>query len=242
MTNTVEFPVPPSGSAPGAATGRGMLASPSPSPSPSTSTSGPGRKPAVVLLQEWWGVNSHIENLCTRMAAEGFVVLAPDLYHGAVARNAEDAGKLMNALDWDLALREIAGAVEFLRNHEETNGKVGVMGFCMGGALTFGAACRIKGLGAAVPFYGLPPSAYAQWSDVDAPILAHFAQQDDWAKASAAEEVRSILKAQGKAMDLHVYDASHAFVNDTRPDVHHPQAAALAWQRTVAFFQKHLSS
>jgi carboxymethylenebutenolidase len=197
--------------------------------------------PALVLIQEWWGVNDHIRSLLERLAAEGFLVIAPDLYHGKSTRDPEEASKLMTALDTLRAVKEIGGAVDFLRTHERSTGKVGVLGFCMGGALTFASACHIEGLGAAVPFYGIPPAEKVDYSRVTAPILAHFASRDGWAQPERAREIQQQLESFGKtSMRLEIYEADHAFMNDTRPEVYHPEAAALAWSRTVEFFRQNL--
>lgn len=201
---------------------------------------GNDRAPGVVLIQEWWGVNDHIRSLLGRLAAEGFVALAPDLYHGTVTRDPEEAGRLLNALDKPRAIEEIAGAVSYLTGHPRSNGKVGVMGFCMGGAFTFASAAMIPDIGAAVPFYGIPSPA-PDYTQVRAPILAHFASRDGWAKASDAEALQRQLQGLGKSMELHVYDADHAFVNDTRPEVYAPEAAKLAWERSVAFLRRNLT-
>jgi carboxymethylenebutenolidase len=195
----------------------------------------PGKRPGVVLIHEWWGLNEQIQSVAQKWASEGFVALVPDLYHGHVvpigdAKNAEAA---MKKLDVEKALQEITGAIAFLRTHPRCTGKVAVTGYCMGGALSFAIACRVPGLAAVVPFYGLPPSA--DWSRVDAPIQAHFAKQDDWATVEAAEEVQRALAKYKHQMELHVYDAKHAFCNDQRPEVYNPEAAALAWQRAVEF-------
>jgi carboxymethylenebutenolidase len=109
----------------------------------------------------------------------------------------------------------------------------------MGGKLTFVAAAAIPEIAAAVPFYGVPSPA-TDYSKVKAPILAHFAAHDDWAKPAAAEAIQKQLVARGQSMELHVYDAQHAFVNDTRPDVYSPDVAKLAWDRTIAFLKQHL--
>lgn len=201
---------------------------------------GDGKAPAVVLIQEWWGVNDHIRSLLDRLAAEGFVALAPDLYHGTVTRDPEEASRLLNALDKPRAVEEIAGAVSYLTGHPRGNGKVGVMGFCMGGAFAFASAAMIPEIGAAVPFYGIPSPA-PSYADVSAPILAHFASRDGWAKASDAEALQRQLQGLGKSMELHVYDADHAFMNDTRPEVYAPEAAKLAWERSIAFLRRNLA-
>jgi carboxymethylenebutenolidase len=201
---------------------------------------GSGKVPAIVLVQEWWGVNDHIRSLATRLAAEGFLVLAPDLYHGTTTKDAGEAGELMQALDTVAAVDDIAGAAAHLRKHARANGKVGVTGFCLGGALSFASACHVEGLSAVVPFYGIPPEDKVDWTKVTAPIQAHVATRDAWVTVAKAEAVKEKLAAAGKAVELCVYDADHAFVNDTRPEVYAPDAAKLAWSRMVSFFKTHL--
>jgi carboxymethylenebutenolidase len=199
-----------------------------------------GKGPGLVLVQEWWGLNDHVRSLIDRFAAAGFVTLAPDLYHGVSTKDPAEAGKLMTALDGKRALDEIAGAVAFLASHERGNGKVGITGFCMGGAYAFAAACNVPELGAAVPFYGIPPEANADYAKCKVPIQAHFARRDEWATVAGAEAIKKKLEGFGQSMELHVYDADHAFVNDTRPEVHAPAEAKLAWDRAVAFLHAHL--
>jgi carboxymethylenebutenolidase len=201
---------------------------------------GSGKAPGVVLIQEYWGVNDHIRSLVDRLAAAGFVAFAPDLYHGKVTKSADEAGKLMGALDWKRALDEIAGAEKFVASHARCNGNVGVMGFCMGGALSFAASENVPGFKAVVPFYGLKSADEFDASKVHAPVMAHFAKRDPWAKPEYGEKVAQKMKAAGKSMELHVYDADHAFVNDTRPEVHSAESAKLAWDRSVKFLQQHL--
>ncbi len=195
--------------------------------------------PAVVLIHEWWGLNDHIRKVAERLAAEGFVAFAPDLYRGQVATNAADASALMTALDWSRALADLDGTLTAAAAHASTHGKVGVMGFCMGGALTFAAAARFGArVGAAVPYYGIPPGYDP--GTVTAPLMAHFAVRDGWAKPELAVACQTAVHAAGRSMELHVYDADHAFANDTRPEVYNPAAAALAWSRTVTFFRERL--
>lgn len=198
------------------------------------------KAPGVVLIQEWWGLNDHIRSMMGRLSKAGFVVVAPDLYHGRSTKNPDEAAQLMGSLDFSLALSEIGGAAAYLRGHERCTGKVGVMGFCMGGALSFAAATQVPGLSAVVPFYGIPGAEHADYSKVTAPILAHFATRDGWAKVEGAEAILEGMKARGQAMELCVYEADHAFMNDTRPDVYSAEAAGLAWERSMAFLHKHL--
>ena len=195
-----------------------------------------GEPPAIVLLQEWWGINDHIKSLADRLANEGFLVVAPDLYHGKIAKDADEAGTLMTALDTLEAMKEIGGAAAFLKAHPRSNGKVGVIGFCLGGALSFAAACHVEGLSAVVPFYGVPPAEKVDYAKVTAPILAHFAKNDEWATVAGAEAIKAAVTGP---MELHVYDAGHAFVNDTRPEAYDPEAAKLAWDRAITFLRAH---
>ena len=203
--------------------------------------SGSGKAPTVVLIQEWWGINDHIKSLAERLAKEGFLVVAPDLYHGKIAKDAGEAATLMTELDTLAAMNDIAGAVSFLKEHARGNGKVGVIGFCMGGAMSFASACHVEGLSAIVPFYGTPPAEKVDYKKVTAPILAHFAKNDDWATVAKAQAIKTELDALGKPMQLEVYDAGHAFMNDTRPEAYDEKSAKLAWQRSVDFLKKHLS-
>jgi carboxymethylenebutenolidase len=192
------------------------------------------KAPAIVVIQEWWGVNEQIKGMCERFAAEGFNALAPDLYHGKVVdlEKSEEANHAMASLDWPRAIEEIAGAIAHLRAH--SSGKVAVTGFCMGGALSFVTATAVPGLAAVIPFYGVPPGG--DWSKVDAPIQAHTGSHDDWASPAKMEE---ILKQVKPAHELHVYDAQHAFMNEQRAEVYSPDSAKLAWERALAFLRKH---
>lgn len=225
MTTTVRF------GAKGGSEVAGELAEPS----------GTAKAPSVVLIQEYWGINAHVKSLADRLAKEGFLVVAPDLYHGKIAKDASEAGKLMTELDTLVAVKEIGAAAAYLREHPRGSGKVGVIGFCLGGALAFAAACHVEGLDAVVPFYGVPPAEKVDYSKVTAPILAHFAKTDAWASVDRAEAIKKQVEAAGGSMQLEVYDAGHAFVNDTRPEAYDEKSAKLAWQRTVDFLKKNLA-
>jgi carboxymethylenebutenolidase len=201
---------------------------------------GSGKAPGLLLLQEWWGVNDHIRKLADRFAEAGFVTLAPDLYHGKTTKDGTEAGKLMTALDGKQAMDDIAGAALTLLAHPRSNGKVGITGFCMGGAYSFAAASAIPELGAVVPFYGIPPVERLDFDKMKAPILAHFASRDQWATVAGAVELQKKVEAHHGSMRLEVYEADHAFVNDTRPEAYAPEAAKLSWERTIAFLHQHL--
>jgi carboxymethylenebutenolidase len=191
---------------------------------------------SLVLIQEWWGVNDHIRTLVDRFAKDGFLVVAPDLYHGKTTKDAGEAGKWMNELDTMQAVKEIGAAVAYLKEHPRSNGKVGVTGFCLGGALTLASACHVPGLAAAVSFYGIPPAEKVDYAKATIPVQMHVAKKDGWVTPEKAAEVKNQLRD----IELHLYDADHAFVNDTRPEVYDAANAKLAWERAVAFFQKHL--
>jgi carboxymethylenebutenolidase len=195
---------------------------------------GEGKAPAVVVIHEWWGLNDQIKTTLKRWAEEGFIAAAPDLYHGKVVPigQGDAADAAMKALDFPAAVKQIGETVEAIRKHPRCNGKVAVTGFCMGGALTLATAVNVRGLAAAVPYYGLPGDL--DWSKVDAPLQAHFAQHDDWATVAGAQKIKEAVKVP---MELHVYDAHHAFCNDQRPEVYNADACKQAWGRTVAFIR-----
>ena len=196
----------------------------------------------VIVVQEWHGINTEMKNKVARFAQEGFLALAPDLYHGAVAHNDQEAGKMMQALDFAKAIGEIGAAVAWAKEQPRSNGKVAVLGFCLGGALTIAAAANVPGLACAVPFYGVPDLSKLDLSKVSAPILAHFAGHDDWASPDKARQIQKDLTAKGKSFELHVYpDAGHAFMRDTDSSKFHAPSAKQAWDRTLAFLRTHLS-
>lgn len=195
---------------------------------------------SVVLIHEWWGLNDHTRDLAGRLAKAGFLTLAVDLYDGRSTKDPDEATKLMTSLDTDDAVDRVAGAVGWLRGHSRSNGKVGVTGFCMGGAMAFASACGVPHLGAVVPFYGVPNRDKVDYTKVTAPIQAHFAKNDDWASVAKAAAIRDELREHGQSLDLCEYDAGHAFVNDTRPEAYHAPSATLAWERMVGFFHQHL--
>ncbi len=201
---------------------------------------GTGKVGGVVVVQEWWGLNDTMKAKCARFAEGGFLSLAPDLFHGKRPKNEEEAGQAMSALDKKKAVVEIGDAVAFLKAHPRCSGKVAVAGFCLGGALTLAAAHSLEGLAAAIPFYGLPELAPADFSKVRVPIQAHFAKTDNWAKASVAEEIQKSVRAGGGHMDLYVYDAGHAFMRAGDPAVYSEASAKVAWQRAIEFLKRHL--
>ena len=202
-----------------------------------------GRGPGVVVIQEWWGLVPHIENVCDRFAAEGFVALAPDLYRGTKVSEPDEAGKEMMALQLDRAGKDMSGAVDEVKRRSSGD-KVGVVGFCMGGGLALVLATqRPDVVDACVSFYGLIPWPEAQpdFSKLSGAVLVHVAAKDEYFSPTAAAALEQQLGALGKDAEFHVYEgADHAFFNDTRPEVHDVAASALAWARTIAFFHARL--
>jgi carboxymethylenebutenolidase len=204
-----------------------------------------GSGPGLIVIQEWWGLVPHITDLCDRFAAEGFVALAPDLFHGEKTTEPDEAGKLMMALNLQRAAQDLRGASAFLQGHDAVSGdKLGITGFCMGGGLTLVAACdQPEVFGAVVPWYGLIPwpDAEPDWSKLEAPVLGHYAGNDGFFTREAAVDLEAKLRGLGKSATLYIYDgADHAFFNDTRPEVYDADAAATAWSRTIEFLHTRL--
>jgi carboxymethylenebutenolidase len=196
--------------------------------------------PGVVVIQEWWGVQGQIRAVCDRLAAAGFHALAPDLYGGQVVpyHDPAAASAAMRALDFKAATDQaVRGAVLRLKAR---GGKVGLTGFCMGGAVTVIGAVRIPELDAAVCFYGLPPEDVAAPKDVRVPLQGHFAAVDDWCSPAAVDAFEAKLRAAGKTFELHRYPGHHAFMNSDRAEVYDAGAAELAWTRCLAFLHAQL--
>ncbi len=205
-----------------------------------------GRGIPLVVIQEWWGLVPHIEDVCDRFAAERFVALAPDLFHGEKTTEPDEAGKLMMALNINEAAKDMSGAVDYVRDHEaSTGGGVGVTGFCMGGGLALVlAAHRPDAVKACVAWYGLIPwpGAEPDYSRMEAAVLGHYAEKDDYFTPEMAKDLEARLRALGKDTTIHVHPGvGHAFFNDTRPEVHDPEASARAFRETVDFLQQKLA-
>jgi carboxymethylenebutenolidase len=202
-------------------------------------SAGRANAPGVVVIQEWWGLQDQIKGICDRFALAGYDALAPDLYAGTVVpyHDTNAAGKEMNSLNFlDAVDQTVRGAAQLLK---KSGTKVGLTGFCLGGAVTIIGACRVPELSAAVCFYGIPPESVAKPADIKVPLQAHFANQDDWCTPAAVDAFEAALKAAGNTAEIFRYDASHAFVNEQR-DVYDRAAAELAWGRTLKFWATHL--
>ena len=201
--------------------------------------------PGVVVIQEWWGLNDQIRGVADKLAAAGYRALVPDLYRGKAAVEAKEAEHLMKGLNFaDAAGQDVRGAVQHLK--ASGSKKAGVTGFCMGGALTLLAAVNVPETDAAVAWYGFPPLEYIDASKIKAPLMAHWATQDEFFPIGKVDELEKKLRAANVKFDFHRYDAKHAFANETAdskglpPLKHDPKAAEQAWKRTLDFFSKYL--
>ena len=201
---------------------------------------GRGHAPGMVVIQEWWGLQEQIKSICDRFSACGYDALAPDLYAGTVVpyHDTEAANREMSSLNFLEATDQLVrGAAQYLK---QTGAKVGLTGFCMGGAVTILGAVRIPELAVGVCFYGIPPANAAKPSDIKVPLQGHFANDDDWCTPKAVDEFEAALKAARVPAEIFRYAAKHGFMNEQRPDAHERQAAELAWSRTLTFIASHL--
>jgi carboxymethylenebutenolidase len=192
------------------------------------------------VIQEWWGLVGHVKDVVRRYASLGYVAMAPDLYHGKSTLEAEEASHLMSGLDWARAVEEIGGAVTYLREVEGCD-RVGVTGFCMGGALTMLAA-SLPGVDAYAAYYGFPPKeAGDAVNRITAPGLIFFGEHEDFFSVPDAQAFAERQRAAGRRCDVVVYPgAGHAFFNNDRPEAYVEPAANDAWRRTLALFGTHL--
>jgi carboxymethylenebutenolidase len=202
--------------------------------------------PGIVVIQEWWGLDEQIKEVANRLANAGYRALVPDLYRGKLALEAKEAEHLMNDLNFgDAASQDIRGAVQYLK--ATGSPKVAVTGFCMGGALTVLSACFVPELDATVVWYGNPPAEYVDANNITKPMMGHWSMQDEFFSPAGVDELEQKLKLAGVDHEFHRYDAKHAFANpqsDARglaPLQYHPEAAELAWKRSLDFLNKHLS-
>jgi carboxymethylenebutenolidase len=201
-----------------------------------------GKGPAVVVVQEWWGLVPHIEDVVKRFASAGFCAIAPDLFHGKTTKSPDEAAKMFMELDADRAEREIAAAGEYLLGRPECSSKTyGVVGFCMGGAIAQYVATKEEKVGAAVSFYGGFKSVKMEWSNLRAPLLLIYGENDPSVTPASGRALEALLKGLGKTVEIVIYpNAGHAFFNDTRPEAHNAQAANDAWHGTLEWLRTYL--
>jgi carboxymethylenebutenolidase len=217
----------------GSEKGMGLLVTPA----------GRGPFPAVIVIQEWWGLDDWVKGQARALAAEGYVALAVDLYGGKVTANPDEAHQLMNGLSPDRAMRDLEAAFAYLQGRPDVKkDRIGVIGWCMGGRYSLALATEEPGLAAAVAYYGAPPTDPAAIARIKAPVLGNFGGEDQGPSPEQARAFEAALKTAGKAVDLKIYEgAPHAFANVNNPWKGYREAAAKdAWARTTAFFAKHL--
>jgi len=203
------------------------------------------KAPALVVIQEWWGLNDQIRGVADKLAKAGYRALVPDLYRGKTAVDAKEANHLMTGLNFgDAAGQDIRGAVQYLK--KGGSAKVGVTGFCMGGALTVLSAVTVPEMNAGVIWYGYPPLEYVDASKIKAPLLGHWATQDQAFAIGGVDKLEEKLRAAKVNFEFHRYNCKHAFANETADSKglemlkYDPKAADQAWKRTMDFFAKHL--
>ncbi|MCP9448728.1 MAG: dienelactone hydrolase family protein [Nitrospira sp.] len=203
------------------------------------------KRPAVIVIQEWWGLTDHIKDIARRYAAEGYVAIAPDLYSRlghALTTDPGEAGKLMNSLKQEDGLKDLNATVTYLKSVPEVDGaRIGVTGFCMGGSYALMLPCVNPDVKAAVPFYGQVPNPDTPLQNLSAPVLYFYGEDDGWITKADVQRLAAALKKYNKSGEIKTYPgAPHAFFRDNDPSVYRPEAAKDAWARTKAFFKRHL--
>ena len=198
------------------------------------------KHPGVIVIQEWWGLDEHIRDVARRVAAEGYIALAPDLYHGEFATEPDEARKLVMNMNREQALKDVIGAADYLKSMPDVEPKtLGCMGFCLGGAMTVARASARADIAAAAPFYGGTPPA-EQLAKVQAEILASYGADDGGIPVENIRTMEQALKDAGKTATVTVYDgAPHSFFNDTKPS-YRPDASKQAWSQVLALFDRRL--
>ena len=207
-----------------------------------------GSGPGVLVIQEWWGLDSGIKEMASRLGAAGFVALAPDLYHGELAAHDEmdKANSLMNAMPPDRAARDMSGAIDYLAGLDGVTGSgIGVVGFCMGGMLSFLiAAARSDKVVAVAPFYGFPPPEMEpDWSKLTATIRGHMAEHDDFFTPEGAKALEAKLQGMGKDVTLTVHPGTgHAFMAPHNAlGTLNEEVASVIWPQVIEFLHDKLA-
>lgn len=200
-----------------------------------------GSGPGVLVIQEWWGLTDHIKDVADRLAAEGFVALAPDLFGGWITHDGDEAGQMMSDLPAEEGAQKLAGAVDHLLGREEvTSETLGAIGFCMGGGFVLAlAAQQGERISAAVPFYGVGQGLPQTYTGVRAAVQGHYAEQDEMYPADQARALEQQIRDEsGAEVEFHFYDAGHAFHNDENLiGTYDSELAKLAWGRAVDFLR-----
>jgi carboxymethylenebutenolidase len=202
-----------------------------------------GGGPGVIVIQEYWGLVPHIIDVTDRFGAAGFTSLAPDLYRGETASEPDAAARLMMALNLEQAAKDLSGAVDLLIEHSG-NGRVGVVGYCMGGGLALALGVqRPDAIKAVAPYYGVIPwqSLQPDWSRLDASVVGEYAGNDEFVPPEKVRELESTLRALGRDATMHIHEGcEHAFFNDSRPEVYSAEHSLEAWDRTLGLFRETL--
>jgi len=193
---------------------------------------------AVILIQEWWGLNQHIKDIANRYAAEGFTAIAPDLYRGKLAENPQQAGEMMNALKIEDGLDIVKNAMDSAREKYDFQ-HFGISGYCMGGTYALRAACELEGISASAPFYGDIPDEDIL-KNLTAPTVFISATQDGWINPEKVASLEAIAEKYDLPVESIKYEADHAFFNDTRPEVYDKDAAQDAWAKVIQLFSDNL--
>lgn len=203
-----------------------------------------GAGAGILVLQEWWGLVPHIMSVCDRLAAAGYVALAPDLYNGTQTTSPDEAGRLFMALNIEKTAQKLEASIQYLLDHEAVRGdRIGVVGFCMGGQLALLAATVSANIGAVVDFYGIHPNVSPDFSQLSAPVLGIFGEKDGFVTPEAVATLTQAIQQAGGTIESHTYpNCDHAFFNDTRPEVYNPDAATDAWDKTLGFFEQQLAA
>jgi carboxymethylenebutenolidase len=200
-----------------------------------------GKGSGVLVLHAWWGLNDFFQQCCERLAQAGFVVLAPDLYHGKVASTIDEAKQVQSTFHYEQHMEEIKGAVAFLRSHPAVRSRaLGAVGFSMGAAYALLLSTLLPDqIAAVVSFYG----AYTEpdYSKARAAYLLHFAEHDEWESEEDMEKLGPTLRAAGREATVYRYPGTiHWFFEENRPDAYNADAARVSWERTLAFLRQHL--
>jgi len=201
-----------------------------------------GKWPAILVIHEWWGLEDHFRNMCRSFAKKGYVALAPDLYHGKVVKEHDEAARLKTSLDLERAVQEILDGVAYVKNLPFVDpGRIGIVGFCMGGGLALLSICRSREIAAGVIyFHSLFPDP-GDLVNINCPILGHFGEDDTVTPKSEVEAFEQVLKENNKSYEIYFYkNAGHAFVNEMHADTYRKEAAEATWPRTFDFLKKHL--
>ena len=194
---------------------------------------------AVILIQEYWGINDHIRDIAGRYAREGFLCVAPDLYRGKLAKTSDEAGKFMQGLALDDGVEIIRQAIAEAKRAYNVQ-KIGITGYCMGGIFSLRAACLLSDIRAVAAFYGDIPQENVL-KQLKAPTLFIAGKRDAWINPAKVNGLIEAARKYDLPVEVISYDADHAFFNDTRPEVYDPEAAADAWRRVLELFRKHLA-